>query len=518
MAFVALQFEDNQILVASSRAAGKRLQIQHLFSVELNSDDASAGESLKAELSSHGLSRSEAILVVSRANVEMREVTVPPAPDNELPDMVRFIARSEFASLNENWILDYVPLSNDPSMSRTVLAAGLSPELEKQMRSIAELAGLKVKHIVLRPYACIDLIRTTLADGKCRLLVDPNGDQTDMTIVSGTDLLATRTVRIPEAYDANKRSTTLISEVRRTLASSRKMLGDRNVTNVIMYGRENKALEGNLAGQLDLEVEFVDPMSLAPIASGVKVPVDDSRYAALLGSLVQSSAGKQHAIDFVNPRKPIVKKLDLKKWYLYGGLALAASLMAIVVGWTVLSNQSSEVKELQDRLQELERQNKGLAMGSVSAEQVEGEVNAIDEWKMADVNWLEQLYRYSENSLTADDVIVDVWEGRTTRGVSEIVVKTRMQGVEQDSDLVNALENAVAKVAKEESAEVKDGEEANVKAFSIVKPERTVLDPEAKDYPFTGNLTLTLERDTEALLEEINLKADPSNQNKNAEE
>ena len=483
MAFVALQFEDNQIFVASSRVAGKRAQVQNLFSVQLEGDDAAVGEQLKSDLAKHNLSRADAILVVSRANVEMREVVVPPAPDNELPDMVRFIARSEFASLNENWLFDYVPLSDDPTASRTVLAAGLSPELDTQMRTIADAAGLKVKHIVLRPYACIDLVRPKLADGKCRLLVDPNGDQTDMTIVSGTDLLATRTVRIPESYDANQRSTNLLSEVRRTLASSRKMLGDRKVTGVMMYGDENKILAGNLSGQLDLEVDFIQPLELAPLASGVKAPEHQARYAALLGSLVQQSSSNPHAIDFVNPRKPIIKKADYSKWYLYGGLALAASLLFVFAGWLVLRNQGTQIAEWEEKVRVVEDQNNGEALGFEPVAQVLGEVGVIDKWKYSDFNWLEELHKYSKHSLTADEVIVDIFDGGLTKGATaRILAKTRMGGEQQNKDLVIDL----------------------CKEHFEVEPPRTVKNPDDKEYPISADFRLSLVRDKGQILKAIN--------------
>ena len=109
MAIVALQFEEDQILVASARIAGVQAELTHLFSVPLNGEDNDAGEVLKAQLTTHGLTRSDTIVVISRADAEMREITVPPAPNNELPEMVRLIARSEFATLNDK---------ADPSVGR----------------------------------------------------------------------------------------------------------------------------------------------------------------------------------------------------------------------------------------------------------------------------------------------------------------------------------------------------------------------------------------------------------------
>ncbi len=443
MATVALQFEDDQILVASARMAGKRVEVNHLFAVPIEGDDSQVAESLKTRLSKHGLIRSDTIVVVSRANAEMRELTVPPAPNNELPDMVRFIARSEFASLNENWSLDFVPMGDDPSQQRTVLAAGISPELQTQINSVVEPSGLKIKHIVMRPYASIDLVRNKISDDQVRLIVDPNGDTTDMTIADGTKLLATRTVRIPATYDANRRGDSLLSEVRRTLASSRKILGDKKVSNVVMFGsaNENKPLAGNLRNHLDLEMEFINPLSHTNKASGLEEPEWIERYAALIGSLKQHGSESSHVIDFVNPRRPIIVKKDYSKWYLYGGLALAALLLAMIGCWWVLSGQAKENQGLQDRLAALRDKNDGKT-GKPKVDQILGEIEKIDQWKQNDINWLEELYQYTQRALTPDDSIVDLFDAELRTKSDKpprVLVKTRCAGLDKELELIGSL-------------------------------------------------------------------------------
>jgi len=443
MALVALQFEDDQILVASARVAGKRVEVSHLFPVPIAGDDAQLGEALKDELSKHGLTRVEAIVVVSRANAEMRELSVPPAPNSELPDIIRFLARSEFASLNENWSLDFVPMSEDESAQRTALAVGISPELQGQITEAVEPSGLKIKHIVMRPYAAIDLIRGDNSTDQFRLIIDPNGDTTDMTIVEGTKLLATRTVRIPMSYDANRRSDSLLSEVRRTLASSRKTLGQKKVSSVVMFGsaKENKPLEGNLKSHLELEMEFVDPLAYTKAASSLKQPPSIERYGALMGALKQQGAGHPHAIDFVNPRRAVVVNKDYSKWYLYGGVALASLLLAMFGCWWVLSGQSKQNRDLQAQLNTLKAKNDGRN-GDPKVEQILGEIEQIDKWKLAEVNWLEELYQYTKCSLTPDDAIVDLFDAEIASrsdAAARVVVDTRLSAVKKGSELIDSL-------------------------------------------------------------------------------
>ncbi len=489
MAIVAIQLEDNQILVAAARASAKRLQVSHLFSIALTGDDSLAAVALKSKLAAHGLSRSDAVVVISRADAEMRELVIPPAPDREVPDIVRFIARNEFASLNEHWALDYLPISGEAMQSRNVLAVGISPELQEQVRTIATNAGLKIKHIVLRPFSSLELIRSRLADDKCRLIVDPNGDQTDMTIVDGDSLIATRTVRIPESNDANQRADSLLSEIRRTLASSRKMIGERKISEVIMFGdaEKNKILEGNLRSRLDLGVEFVQPISLAAFSSGCETPEHSDRYAAVLGALVIDESTRPHMIDFVNPRRPIVTRRDYSKWYLYGGLALAASLMTVLFGWWVLHSQSATNDQYAKELFRLKKLNSGDET-TPSVDKTLTDIEKIDEWKAGEVNWLQEIAEYSRRSLTPDDTIVDSLDA--------------VAGLRAGSDPKFVVNLRITEVAKE-SALI---EELGTRPY-VVERTRGAEDPGDKSYPLASSLNISLERDERELIRQYDERA-----------
>ena len=124
----------------------------------------------------------------------------------------------------------------DETQSRDVLAVGISPELQQRVMAITTGAGLKVKHLLLRPLATVDLLGGELDDGKCRLIIDPNGDQTDMSVVDGDLALTTRTIRLAASSGVEERTATLLAETRRTLASAKSALGDRVIFEVIVFG------------------------------------------------------------------------------------------------------------------------------------------------------------------------------------------------------------------------------------------------------------------------------------------
>ena len=163
---IAVEINNTDILVVAARTNAQRLQFSHLFSVELESDDTDAeiAKKLKTALGKQGVGRGESVIVVGRQQIELRDISVPPAPDNELPDLVRFQARNEFSSLNENWALDYVPFECQPGQQQRILAGAISPQLLEQIKQITEEAGLKPSKIVLRPYSTCELFQAELAD------------------------------------------------------------------------------------------------------------------------------------------------------------------------------------------------------------------------------------------------------------------------------------------------------------------------------------------------------------------
>jgi Tfp pilus assembly PilM family ATPase len=428
MHYIALEFDDNRILVATARLAAKRARIQSAFSIDVTgATDEQASERLKKGLAEHRVRSGDAIVVVKRSSVEIRELTLPPAPDDELPDMVRFMARSEFASLNDQWLLDFIPLSSNSSGPRKVLASGLSPDRLKQITRIAEAAGLKVKHILLRPLESYSLLLPELAPGKRSLIVDLGENQVDMIVISDRNVVATRTARISTESEAAQVASVL-AEVKRTAVSAESSLNDRSIEEVIFLGDtpiDEKVAEG-IRERMSVDVRIVKPFDLVDSDLKSKSVIDPAQYSALLGSLLQQSAGTRHAIDYLNPRRPMVKTDRQQKLKIYGGVA--AGLVALVVGlgyWT-LRSQKNEIARRTTQLSQLLERNKGNNERP-GVDEILGEVRTIDEWKFADVNWLHELYEYSQRSLTPDDAIVNSFDASIRSGAPLLAIKGRVK-------------------------------------------------------------------------------------------
>src|SRR3954464_1780639 len=78
---------------------------------------------------------------VGRDNVQMKLMTLPPAPLDELPEMVRFQAEREFTALGTEAALDFIPLAGDAQTPNQVLALALSPAGMAEARDVCEALG-----------------------------------------------------------------------------------------------------------------------------------------------------------------------------------------------------------------------------------------------------------------------------------------------------------------------------------------------------------------------------------------
>ncbi len=95
--------------------------------------------------------RLPALVGVDRASVETLPLTLPPASDAELPELVLNQAMRESASITEDTALDFLPLGGAAGEPREVLAAALAGEAMARIKLVCSRAGIKPVRMLLRP-------------------------------------------------------------------------------------------------------------------------------------------------------------------------------------------------------------------------------------------------------------------------------------------------------------------------------------------------------------------------------
>ena len=382
-----------------------------------NQSDEEIADLLRNSVEEHSLGKSEAIAVISRGDSELREIELPPSPDDELPDMVRFKAKSDFASFNDRWLIDFVSLDTDQSLPRRVLATAIPPAVEERVQKIVRPSGLKLKRIVLRPFAIMNLLESHLSGDQARLVINPGDQFTDVVVAKGSQTVSARTIRTSVDHSAEQRSQQLLSEVRRTIASSKRQLDGTPISGVVLLDDKasNRHLIGNLEERLDIAVECRQPFDGLQLAGKLKKGVESPwKFTPLLGSLALQASERDPAIDFLNPTRRAEVKSDRSRWIVYSCLAAAAMLGTIGFGWLYLRSQASEIDELNERLVSQIKRNEDPGTGP-SVDEILKKAALVDNWLKSDINWLDELDAISRRLLTADDAIVSKFDAKVSQ-------------------------------------------------------------------------------------------------------
>jgi Tfp pilus assembly PilM family ATPase len=395
MALIALKKDKDCLRVAvatSSRASGKVL-FDRALSVEMAGETeelspARLGDKLRAILHAVGVQRGDATVIVARSEVEMRQLELPPVPEEELPDMVRFQARNQFTSYADDFLVDFVPLPGDGEHTR-VLAAALSAEALTHIRDTIEHAGLRLRRIVLRPFAAAELIHSGYPDPGCRVILEIIGREADISVVEDDRIVMSRTVRVPDSYTVEKFDAWLPGEIRRTISAAQGQAGAGQIGSIIVCGsaREHEQLCHDLQQSFQIETRFIQPFDLIQKSGRFEQPARHDGFASLVGSLLPVS-GDRRSLDFLNPRKKAETRIDRKKIYMAVAVAAAVVLAGILAVWWVLGNKQAQIAALEREIAEI-RQFTDIT------ETTRLNTRPLDEWKRRQTDWLEELYQLS---------------------------------------------------------------------------------------------------------------------------
>ena len=214
-----------RLLVGTTR--GQDVVIEKALSIELSDTSGADTTRLADALENHNIDRGDVLIAVGRSQVELRLLSLPQSPPDELPEMVRFQAMRQFANIGETWPLDFVPLSDageDGQMH--VLAAAMSPEQVAQTEESCAAANLVPRRMILRPFAAASLLcrQGRAGQGGCQLLISMTSGEAELTVVSDGQVVFLRAVRLPLDDAGNVTAKALVGEVRRTMAAAQNQL------------------------------------------------------------------------------------------------------------------------------------------------------------------------------------------------------------------------------------------------------------------------------------------------------
>ena len=444
---LALEWNGSEARLAVGASRGGKVVIEQAFSVTLLSrqprgsrEEVDVGQRIAAALAARGISRIDTLVAVGRTNIELRQLTLPPAPEDELPELVRFQAMREFNELDEDWLLDFVPIDDSTEGPRNVLAAAIGPDLVGQIQQTCETANLKPQRLILRPCAAASLYGRAQTGGPARLtlLVDLLSDEVDLTVMVDRKVIFMRTTRLGgDALEDADQSRALIAEIRRTMAAAQNQLGGRRVESIVLCGQgeQHAALAKLIEQDLATPAELFDPFAGLNLGRELRrsLPDHPGRFAPLLGMLLAELERTGHAVDFLHPRRRPEPPGRHRKFVVAGVAAALLVLSYVGYGWM-------QRKWLNDEIGNLAKQSKSLGKEVERTKKAVKAVEEIEQWAATDVVWLDELHELSEDFSPAKEaVLTSLVLGRSSR--SNMKGEMKLQGLAEDARAIGMLES-----------------------------------------------------------------------------
>ena len=444
---IALEWDDREARVAVATPRGSDIVVEDAFAVDITAaagDDAASnvaavGRRIAEALSQRDLRGCDALVGLGRTSIELRTLSLPKGPPEEIPDMVRFQALQAFTAIGDDWPLDYVELGEQGD-AINVLAAILAPKQVDQMRQVCAASELTPRCLVLRPFAAASLLHRAglLKDDKSALIIDMLADGADLTAVADGQVTFMRTVRLPATSDEAVQARALLGEVRRTIAAAQAQEGGGRIDRVVICGSatEHALLMQSLTESLQLEVISFDPFQVVQVSSRMQRATlpDAGRYAPLVGMLADHAAGTRHAIDFLNPRKRPAPPSTRRRNLVVASCVLGGILVVTGVVSAGLKYYDNHIAGLNEQIADL---NKGVDRAKVLI----ANADAVKEFTDGDVTLLDEIYELSQRIPDADHLRLDDVNVSTANVKRGAVIS--LKGHAKDADVIANLEDSL---------------------------------------------------------------------------
>lgn len=379
-----------------------------------------------------GKQRSKTIVGIDRRYVETVELTLPPARDAELPQLVRTQVLGEMTSVGENDPIDFLPLDADTGQSRRVAAFALVGASGEQVHSVLSQAGLHCAQLVFRPVANLLAVCENVAPTSGAVLtVVPFHCEADIAVYLQDRIVCWRTIRIPEG-DAEQFRNRLAVEVCRTAAAAQHHLEEgRGIDRVVVFGDERDSATpiDELRQSFRCEVVLIDPLEEL-VESADRKSLAVGRFAPLVGMLRREVSGASQPVDLLHPRRPPRPANRRRRSALAAAAASFIVLLFAYQTWAQLAEQDEEISQLAQRRQQLD----GLLDRAAKPRKT---ARAIEQWLATDICWLNELRTLSAEFPSAREMTIARLTAGQGQGKGGII---DLQGAARTADGVREME------------------------------------------------------------------------------
>ncbi|HBT77021.1 MAG TPA: hypothetical protein DEB39_08865 [Planctomycetaceae bacterium] len=471
MPWLAITWNNDRLLLLTAKGTGASLAFDRAISVELDrGSDSLIREKIRETVLKERLGRMDAIIVLPRGDVEIRPMSFPYVPVEELPALVRFQAAREFNGYDPVSPLDFLLLhersaaasqstATVPVLGRRVLATAIPSSQLQKWNELCESCQLKLRRLVLSPCETASLWRQSESfnESATDLLVELDSEEASQTVVCRGQPIFMRSPRLMsgsfvedaggisgimrDAGDSGDSETlpSLIAELKRTRFAVRNETPPVTIESIILCGtgEEHAKAAALIEKAMDSPVTLFDPWTKRARTGELRAgpPPFAEQFAPLLGAILAAANNRPGDLDLLNPkRKPEI--LARRR------IAMTAAVVAVVLVVAAIAFGFYRRAVLQRELQQLKEHIGTLQKEADLVGKQREQLTAVEQWSEKRVNWFEQLDWLSTRLPPARDVKltslnVSVLPGT---GVGGEIAKMDIKGLARNNEVIAPME------------------------------------------------------------------------------
>lgn len=386
---LAIHLTDQAALVAVVSLHSGKPTLEASREIVFDSANVQAqAKQLAAGIEAVGGKKLAAIIALSRDELQWQNYQLPPAPAEELPDMVAMQAVRDHPLAGEEQGFDYLSMEGDDQQPHRVLGVGISQEQLQRILKLCEFANVKAAHLVPRPAGWAGLLGDTtkkatvtaaLETGVATIWANENGRLTRL-----------RSTPLPADTSPATVAKLLTGELRRTqLTLQEADAGSVEQPTVWADGSSDTfdELAAEFPGELPLR-DYRERFE-RDSSEGATGAAPAERFAPLAGLAAEMLRGNPPLLDLLNPRRGPEQANRTRTWILAG---VAAAVLLGFVGWLGYENVNGPMRAAA----EAEAQAALYQEQTEALSEEQQQYQKVEQWQANTVNVLDELTALSE--------------------------------------------------------------------------------------------------------------------------
>ena len=406
---IVIRWEPGSLRAVVVRAHSARAEVLGVVTVPWNGADSGtdgeAGQKLAEGLAPFSPSRATVVVAVGRAGLHWQHLSLPPCPDEDLPDLVRLQADHNHSASEDLTGLDYLPLAGDTETPHRVWAISLEAAQLSKLHRVMRAAELKIDRLVPLALGWHAWTKHSAAASKQRasIFAAAQGNEPTIWATVGERVVMFRQVHLPHD-DAVALTSALAGELRRTLLTfdqEQPEAGPTSIQLISGYGQDLARLADELSTKLGHKVELFSAKTSIILPSQTD---DEPVSFPTLGLALDEAGGQSPLVDLLHPRRRPAPHTSRRTYTL--AAAAVVSLLALV-GWQGYTNLQTPLDAAALAQAEIDL----LEESSDSNRDKEQRAASIRGWLTNSVNLLSELQTLSNHvrpkPLDAEEFPVD---------------------------------------------------------------------------------------------------------------